>query len=142
MKRRTPHVPEIDMTSMMGLSAILIVLLLTASAPPYAAVETRLPGISEDETTDPTVVPLVGITRTGVWLKVDDAERRAIGSIDDLADALVEVRSLHNVDGRWEIVPDEDVPYDDVILAIDVARTADFDNVTFAGGLLPAPQSP
>ena len=141
MQRRVPQVPEIDMTAMMGLSAILIVLLLTASAPPYAAIETKLPGVVEDPEPDPTVVPTIGLTRTGAWLQVGDSERVVFTNIDDLADALIDARSLHELDGRFEILPGEDVPYDDVIRAIDVARIADFDSVSFAGGLMPTPSS-
>ena len=142
MHRRVPHTPEIDMTSMMGLSAILIVLLLTASAPPYAAIKTELPGIGEEEQTDPPVVPTVGITRSGAWLQVGDTDRVKIDTIDAVADALVDVRSIHSVDGSWRLIPDSDVPYDDVIRIIDVARTAEFDSVSFGGGLVPTSDSP
>ena len=139
MPRRTPSVPEIDMTSMMGLSAILIVLLLTASTPPYAAIESNLPGISDDSDPDNTVVPKVGITQSGAWVAVADESPRMLGTIDAIEPALMAIRSAHDVDGRWEIVPDEDVPYDDIVHAIDVARLADFDAVTFGSSIEPRP---
>ena len=139
MPRRTPSVPEIDMTSMMGLSAILIVLLLTASTPPYAAIESNLPGISDNPDPDDTVVPKVGITQSGAWVAVAGNAPRMLGSIDAIELALEEVRASHDVDGRWELIPDEDVPYDDVVRAIDVARLAEFDSVTFGSGIEPTP---
>ena len=139
MPRRTPSVPEIDMTSMMGLSAILIVLLLTASTPPYAAIESNLPGISDDPDPDNTVVPKVGITQSGAWVAVAGEPPRELGSIEAIEPALMAIRSAHDVDGRWEIIPDEDVPYDEIVRAIDVARLADFDAVTFGSGIEPTP---
>ena len=135
MKRRKASVPEIDMTSMMGLSAILIVLLLTASSPPYAAIESNLPAISDHGEPDETVIPKVGLTVRGAWVSVPGGEPQQLSSIDDIDDALVDLKALHATDGRWEIIPDADVPYDDIIRAIDVARTANFDAVTFAAGV-------
>jgi len=43
--RRMPPTPTIDMTSMMGLCAVLIAMILMAYTPPLATIDTNLPGL-------------------------------------------------------------------------------------------------
>jgi hypothetical protein len=134
--RRIQHVPEIDMTSMMGLTAILIALLLMSSQPPYAVLESEIPGFALNSDATEVVTPTIELTRNEAFLTVGDTKRVPIGGVAGIAAALDDVRGMYEVDGRWQLVPNGDVPYNDIVEAVDEARSVRFNTVTFNGGAL------
>jgi hypothetical protein len=67
---------------------------------------------------------------------VGDIKRVPIGGVVGIAAALDDVRGMYEVDGRWQLVPNGDVPYNDIVEAVDEARSVRFNTVTFNGGAL------
>jgi len=76
----------------------------------------------------------VVLTENRIWIEIEDHEDIEVTGIADITVALLEVRQDHAVNGNWIVAPGVDVPFNDVVKAIDAARAAQFPNVMVAGG--------
>jgi hypothetical protein len=78
--RRTPRTPTIDMMPMMGLCTMLIPMLLLATPPAIATIETSPPFARGHPEADQVLVPRLTLTREGV-----QQQRRGVDSLDGTA---------------------------------------------------------
>ena len=79
------------------------------------------------------MVPTVVLSENRIWIEIEDHEDIEVTGIADITVTLLDVRQSHPVNGSWIIAPSVDVPFNDVVKAIDAARAAQFPNVMVAG---------
>ncbi len=80
------------------------------------------------------MVPTVLLTKDGVKLQIPEHEVAHVGEIPALTGALQKLRETHNVNGSWILVMDSDLPYADMIHAIDAARAAKYPQFILGSG--------
>ena len=132
--RRKVHTPQIDMVPMMGLCAVLIALLVTASETQIAVIDTDIQPIWSHPPEDPVLVPTVVLYKDGIRIELPDHDHLEVDTIQGITAALNAIRKEHPSNGNWILVPSADVLFDDLVGAMDAARAAQFPYVTIAGG--------
>ena len=80
------------------------------------------------------MVPRILLKPSGPQLQVPNHPPIAVQSIAAITEALMQLRTDHPVNGSWILIPADDMPFDDLVSAIDAARAADFSRFTLAAG--------
>lgn len=80
------------------------------------------------------MVPRILLKPSGPQLQIPDHTPIEVQSIAAITGALMELRTHHPVNGSWILIPADDMPFDDLVSAIDAARAAEFPRFTLAAG--------
>lgn len=141
MKRRTVEGGELTLIPIMNLVTLLIpFLLMSAQFVSYAMIESTLPAICsgagcDDEDAAEVGVRLLvqrtsyrlettssGITELDAGLQIPCKPTSCEGAIPTLREHLLRLKDAHPSLRHIVLVPDSDVPYEDLILAMDATR--------------------
>ena len=74
------------------------------------------------------------MTQEQIWIQVPNHDDVEVANVPAITAALDALRKEHKTQGNVVLAPAPNIPFDDMVGAMDAARAAQFPNVTVASG--------